>query len=99
VTGNPTDSLIKASELKRIYYPVPFITRTNNDLQNIHIKTKDRVARTPLKTGSELMSSGRVSSFLNATHFLARKRSLGIRYVKNDSCFRDHHYLTIKLVL
>jgi hypothetical protein len=25
--------------------------RTNNDLQNIHIKTKDRVTRTPLKTG------------------------------------------------
>jgi hypothetical protein len=32
--------------------------------------------------------------FLNATHFQARKRSLGIRYVKNDSCFRDNHYLT-----
>jgi hypothetical protein len=28
--------------------------RTNNDLQNIHIKTKDRVRRTPLKTGGYL---------------------------------------------
>jgi hypothetical protein len=37
--------------------------------------------------------------FLNATHFLARKRSLGIKYVKNDSCFRDHHCLTINVVL
>jgi hypothetical protein len=34
--------------------------RTNNDLQNIHIKTKDRVTRTPLKTGDELGCSGRV---------------------------------------
>jgi hypothetical protein len=35
--------------------------RTNNDLQNIH-KTKDRVTRTSLKTGGELMCSGRVGS-------------------------------------
>jgi hypothetical protein len=28
--------------------------RTNNDLQNITHKTKDRVARTPLKTGGEV---------------------------------------------
>jgi len=34
---------------------------TNNVLQNIH-KTKDRVTRTPLKTGGELRCSGRVSS-------------------------------------
>ena len=27
--------------------------RTNNDLQNIHIKTKDGVTRTPLKTTSD----------------------------------------------
>ena len=27
--------------------------RTNNDLQNTH-KTKDRITRTPLKTGGEL---------------------------------------------
>ena len=35
--------------------------RTNNDLQNIHIKL-DRVTRTPLKTEGELGCSGRVSS-------------------------------------
>jgi hypothetical protein len=36
--------------------------RTNNDLQNNTYKTKDRVTRTPPKTGGELMCSGRVSS-------------------------------------
>jgi hypothetical protein len=36
--------------------------RTNNDLQNTTHKTKDRVTRTPLKTGGELRCSGRVSS-------------------------------------
>jgi len=36
--------------------------RTNNDLQNIKQKTKDRATRTPLKTGCELRCSGKVSS-------------------------------------
>ena len=36
--------------------------RTNNDLQDITHKTKDRVTRTPLITGDELMCSGRVIS-------------------------------------
>ena len=36
--------------------------RTNKDLQNITHKTKDRVTRTPLKTGVELRYSGRVGS-------------------------------------
>jgi hypothetical protein len=36
--------------------------RTNNNLQNITYKTKDRVTRTTLKTGDELRCSGRVSS-------------------------------------
>jgi hypothetical protein len=36
--------------------------RTNNDLQNITQKTKDRVTRTPLKTGGELRFSGWVNS-------------------------------------
>jgi hypothetical protein len=36
--------------------------RTNNELQNVHIKLKYRVTRTPLKTGGELMCSGRLSS-------------------------------------
>jgi hypothetical protein len=30
--------------------------RTNNDLQNITHKTKDRVTRAPLKTGVEVIS-------------------------------------------
>ena len=36
--------------------------RTNNDLQNITHKTKDRVTRTPLETGGELRCPGRVGS-------------------------------------
>ena len=32
------------------------VKRTNNDLQNTTHKTKDRVTRTPLKTGGELGS-------------------------------------------
>ena len=36
--------------------------RTNNDLQNITHKTKDRETRTPLKTGGELKCCRRVSS-------------------------------------
>jgi hypothetical protein len=36
--------------------------RTNNDLHSIHIKLKDRVTRTPIKTGGDLRCSGRVSS-------------------------------------
>jgi ribosomal protein L32 len=37
--------------------------RTNNDRRNIYTyKTKDRVTRTPLKTGGELRCSGRVCS-------------------------------------
>jgi hypothetical protein len=36
--------------------------RTNNNLQNITYKTKDRVTRTTLKTEDELRCSGRVSS-------------------------------------
>ena len=34
--------------------------RTNKDLQNITHKTKDGVTRIPLKTGDELMFSGRL---------------------------------------
>jgi hypothetical protein len=36
--------------------------RTNNDLQNIMQKTKDRASRTALKIGDELRYWGRVSS-------------------------------------
>ena len=41
--------------------------RTNNDLQNIHIKTKDQVTRTPLKSRDELGCSGNVSSFCSTS--------------------------------
>jgi hypothetical protein len=33
---------------------------TNNDVQNVTKKTKDRATRTPLKTGGELGCSGKV---------------------------------------
>ena len=36
---------------------------TNNHLQNITEKTKGRATRTPLKSGGELMCSGRVGTF------------------------------------
>jgi len=36
--------------------------RTTNDQQNTTQKTKDRATRTPLKTGDQLMCSGRVGS-------------------------------------
>ena len=36
--------------------------RTNNDLQNIAHKTKDRVTRTPLKIEGDLICSRKVSS-------------------------------------
>ena len=36
--------------------------RTNNDLQNIKHKAKNRVTRTPQKTGGELRRSGRVDN-------------------------------------
>jgi hypothetical protein len=39
---------------------------TNHDLQNTY-KTKDRVTRTPIKTGGELRCSGRVSSSLSTS--------------------------------
>jgi len=41
--------------------------RTNNDLQNITHKTKDRVTRTTLNTGDELMCPGRVGSSCSAS--------------------------------
>jgi len=37
---------------------------TNNDLQKTTQKTKDRVTRTPLKTGGEFRCSGMVKQFL-----------------------------------
>ena len=37
--------------------------RTNNNLQNITQKTKDRATRTPLKPGGELRCTERVNNF------------------------------------
>jgi hypothetical protein len=57
-------------------------TKRNNDLQNTTYKYKDRVTRTPLKTGGELMWSGRI---INA-------------YYSNESVFiiRRHLYLALQ---
>ena len=38
------------------------IKRTNNELQNTTLKTKDGATRTQLKTGGELMCSEKVNS-------------------------------------
>jgi len=40
---------------------------SNNDLQNITQKTKDRAIGTSLKPGSELRCSGRVNTFCSST--------------------------------
>ena len=41
-------------------------------------KTKDRVTRTPLKTGDELMCSGRVSSLFICMNLWNRKKSMSL---------------------
>jgi hypothetical protein len=41
--------------------------RTNNDLQNTTQKSKDRVTRTPVKTGDKLRCSRSVSSFCSTS--------------------------------
>jgi len=41
--------------------------RTNHNLQSTTHKSKDRVTRTTLNTGDELMCSGRVSSSYSAS--------------------------------
>jgi hypothetical protein len=59
--------------------------RTNKDLQSITHKTKDRVTRTPLKTGVELRCSGRVSSSCSNSgigHF-NKYHSYTYRYISN----------------
>jgi hypothetical protein len=66
--------------------------RTNNDLQNITHKTKDQVARTPLKTGAELRCSERVSSY---AHFdypftifkLVLQKEFTINYLQINNYF------------
>jgi hypothetical protein len=47
--------------------------RTNNDLQRITHKTKDRVTRTQLKTGGELWCFGRVAYIYYCNLLFLRK--------------------------
>ena len=42
--------------------------RTNNDQQSTTQKTKDRVTRTPIKTGGELRCSGRVGGSCSTSY-------------------------------
>ena len=42
--------------------------RTNNDLQSIAQKTKDRATQMPLKTGYAFMCSGRESNYSSLLH-------------------------------
>ena len=43
-------------------WPKEKVQRTNNDLKKHTNRTKDRITRTPLKTGDELRCFGRVGS-------------------------------------
>ena len=56
--------------------------RTNNDLQNITEKNRDRVTGTSLKTGGELMCSGRVGSSCSTSGI--RRINLVTTPVMND---------------
>jgi hypothetical protein len=62
--------------------------RTNNDLQNITQKTKDRATRTPLKTMGELMCSRRVSSFCSTTRRLVINTEFLLAFYKSISKMR-----------
>ena len=68
------------------------IKGTNNDIQNITEKTKDRVTRTPLKTGGELMCSGRVSSSCFISDI--RRAILVTNLVMNNEWGKDRGVLT-----
>jgi hypothetical protein len=63
--------------------------RTNNNLQNIHKKTKDRVTRTPLKTGGELMYEERIGKCLRQVFYpllfvLSINQSINQSIIMND---------------
>ena len=53
--------------------------RTYNDLQNTTHKIKDRVTRTPLKTGSEFRCSGRVGRSFSTSAWPSER---GVRWVR-----------------
>jgi hypothetical protein len=60
-------------------------TKLYNDLQNTTQNTKNRAKRTPLKTGGELMCSGRKSSSCSTrnTRRVTVKRSVHHKTGKN----------------
>jgi len=72
--------------------------RTNNDLQSITHKTKDRVTRTPVKTGGELRYSGRVSSSWSTGDTrrvtIITNPSIGHEWGKDKKVFRqvEHNF-------
>ena len=61
--------------------------RTNNDLQNITHKTKDRVTRTPLKIGVELRCSGSVSSSFSTSGTSSVNQNLSFKVLKGVVMF------------
>ena len=69
--------------------------RTNNDLQNITHKTKERATRTPLKTGDELRWSRWVSNSCSTggTRHVTLVTNLVISKFQDD--FVDYANLTI----
>jgi hypothetical protein len=66
--------------------------KTNDDLQNTAQKTKDCETRDPLKTGSELMCSGRVGS--SSSKVLRLPRDLGNFYVISIWFFTHSRLIT-----
>ena len=70
--------------------------RTNNDLQSI---TKDRVTWIPLKTGGELMCSGRVSSSCSTSgnpfihRFKQYPTTLHLNSGKNNKIYKEYTYI------
>jgi hypothetical protein len=69
--------------------------RTNNDLQNIAQKTKDRATQTPLKSGCEFMFSRMVSSSASPLHIVYGLFFIDV--VASASCFPIISYVSSSL--
>jgi hypothetical protein len=67
--------------------------RTNNDLNKHTHRTKDRITRTPLKTGNELRCSGRVVSFCSISG-TRRRVNLVTNLVISHEWRKDREVLT-----
>jgi hypothetical protein len=67
---------------------------TNDDMQNIHIKTKNRVTRKPLKNGNELRCSGRVNSSCSTSG--TRRVNVVKNPVLSHECEKDREVLTTR---